>query len=430
LKKIFLFVCFFAVFLLVFPNALATGTLFDSKARLTLVRTNPDVIKPGSYFDAYFRLEDLDDNFDLKNARIVLKEKFPFSVYEGDLKTRYLGSIKDGNLVEFKYRIWVDESVNGGNYELYFILRADNMQEKESFIELEISPIEAALVVDSISVFPEKIKPGEKVQLNIRLRNTAGILMRDIDAKINLDSVPITPLHSGVEKRVNFLRKDDFVDLTFDVIVDNDAEVRPYKIPLELTYYDSGGNSYYWNTSFGFLVESVPEYQIDIEDSEVFMKGQSGKVVLSVSNVGPSDINFLSLELKEGNGYKVIGSNRVYIGNLESDDYDTAEFEIYVDKDKFVDLNLLVRYKDSYNKDFSDNKQARLKLYSYREAVKYGLIKGRNFSWIVWLIVIVFIYSVINQWRKDKELGIAIKNVVRRWLGFVFRPLLKLKKKR
>ena len=104
--------------------------------------------------------------------------------------------------------------------------------------------------------------------------------------------------------------------------------------------------------------------------------------------------------------YRILSNEEVYIGNIDSDDYETADFELFIggSKEKKVSLPVVLEYKDANNNDFKERIELTLDLYSASEAKKFGLKKGNGFVGNLVIVVIVvaglFIY---RKWRKHKK---------------------------
>ena len=120
----------------------------------------------------------------------------------------------------------------------------------------------------------------------------------------------------------------------------------------------------------------------------------------------PAVLSFVYTTLLESDDYAIISSPKVYVGNIDSDDYETAEFTIYVTKvkEKEIDLPMLVEYKDDNNKGYSRRINLGLRLYSSTEAKKLGLVKSSKFVGISIAIVIVVIgLLAYYYWKKEKK---------------------------
>ena len=151
---------------------------------------------------------------------------------------------------------------------------------------------------------------------------------------------------------------------------------------------------------------SPPEYELVKEESAVFLAEQQGIIVLSVSNTGTSDINFVVLELLPTQDYEILSNPKIYLGNLESDDYETAEFEIYTHAvpPGAIPLKLNLKYKDSFNQDFNEERLLDLRIFSKEEARKFGLLAAPNyFGMGIGIVIAVLIIWYLHHRRKKKK---------------------------
>jgi hypothetical protein len=124
-------------------------------------------------------------------------------------------------------------------------------------------------------------------------------------------------------------------------------------------------------------------------------------VVVRVVNKGNPDIKFLNVKLNDADGFKVIGVNEAYIGKLDSDDFSTAEFKIFVNGKNKIKLPIQITYKDANNKNYIENKDVELKLYSNNEAKRLGLKKDNNILFVV--IVLIGFIGVGYYYVKKKK---------------------------
>ena len=129
---------------------------------------------------------------------------------------------------------------------------------------------------------------------------------------------------------------------------------------------------------------------LNLEDRDVYQKGQRGKVVISLSNIGASDINYVTLDLQSSESYESLSTSTVYIGNLESDDYETAQFDLYIKEyQPELPLSFKLYYKDNFNKEYQEDLTLPLKLFTAREAAMYGLSKKKSNLLVIMIITII-----------------------------------------
>ncbi|MCK5300227.1 MAG: PLDc N-terminal domain-containing protein, partial [Candidatus Aenigmarchaeota archaeon] len=124
------------------------------------------------------------------------------------------------------------------------------------------------------------------------------------------------------------------------------------------------------------VVNAVPKYKVDIKDSPLIAAGERGKVILSLSNIGSSEIKYLNLELLDTESYNLISVSSDYLGNVGSDDFETSEFEIKVNSDfsgSSLPLKVKMVYADSFNKEMEDTVYLNMKVYSVEELAELGV---------------------------------------------------------
>jgi DNA-dependent RNA polymerase auxiliary subunit epsilon len=94
------------------------------------------------------------------------------------------------------------------------------------------------------------------------------------------------------------------------------------------------------------------------------------------------------------------------VGNIDSDDYETAEFTLFVKntKEKKVVLPVTLEYKDGNNVEYIDKLNLELLQYSTSEAKKFGLVKGNGkVGFFVIILIVVAGIFIYRKWRKGKK---------------------------
>ena len=378
--------------------------------RVNLLNQIPDPAEPGKYVDVRFKF----DNNGSKTAENVEAEilpQYPFSLDPGVSAVKSLGSInpqqKGDNGVVVKYRLRVDKDALEGDTEikLRYRINGEGWVTMPEF-KINIQPYDAVLLLEKVKSTPETIKPGEKAKISITFNNLAGILLKKIRIKLDLDDVPLAPIGSTNEKIIEHIDKGRKTVAIFDLIAEPDAESGIYKVPVEYIYYDGLGNEYSRDSKIGLILGSEPDLSVNVDSTTIYQPGKMGEVTVKIVNKGVSDIKLLNVKLAESNSYKILSPNEVYMGNIDSDDYETADFTLFVEKtkdDKAV-LPIRLEYKDANNMEYLDLINLELPLYDASEAKKFGFVKGNNQVGIfVMLIIVVAGIFGYRKWRKRKK---------------------------
>lgn len=381
--------------------------------KVSMINQMPDPAEPGKYVDARFKFEN-NGSRTVENIEAEILPEYPFFLDPGTDGIKSLGSLnaqqKGDKGVIVKYRLRVDKDALEGESEIKIRYRENKgvwMTMPE--FKINIQPYDAILVLDKVVTNPKVIKPGEKATIGITFKNMAEILLKKIRVKINLESANLAPIGSTNEKAIQTIDKGKTAQLEFDVIGEPDAISGIYSVPIQFLYYDSLGNSYSRNSTIGLIVGSEPDLSANIDSTTIYQAGKYGDVTIKIVNKDVNEIKFLNTKLAESEDYTIISPSEVYVGNIDSDDYETAEFTLFVKnkKDKKITLPLHLEYRDPNNKLYEEDIKLELPLYGTSEAKQLGLVQSNHKAgfFIIVLIIVVglFVYRRRKKNKRKKE---------------------------
>ncbi len=422
MKKILIgFLCM--VFLFLAQDSFAV--IPDSaQIRVTMVNYQPDPGEPGKYVDVIFKIENMGSS-NAENVIFEILPEYPFSLDPGESVAQKIGSVWGrqigDNGVMVTYRLRIDENAVEGENEISVRYSLDNgvTWQKPNEFYINVKTHDAILNIKKIDYNPDPMPPGKKALLSIQLENMADSLLKDVQIELELikvlrsttsvtyEELPFSTIgttNKQVIKKINS-RETETVDFT--IIPNPDASANIYKITVNIEYSDELGTNYSKSEIISIVIGDEPLLEPLLDSTEVFMKGQAGMVYLSFTNKGTTGVKLLDIELKESDYIKVISPSKVYLGNVDSDDYETAEFKIYIKdtEDSKVPLILEYNYLDPNNNFYEKQKTVYINSYTRDEAKKYGIDGYSNNSsgFIIILIVIVAGYFVYRWWKKRKN---------------------------
>lgn len=395
--------------------------------RIDLVRYDPS-LNQGSYSDVIFEITNVGDKTIL-SKEITLVDKFPFRASERSITITNLGP---GEKVQIRFNVFTNKDVDDGTYSLSIQYYSD----KQGVILTKSfdAPVKKSLVIatSSIIIEPERLKPGDNANVKVLMENPTNSKLKDISISLDFNDVPFSPIGTTSEKKIKELFSGKTDTVVFNIIVNPDAESKVYKIPMTIEYLDELGKEFTKDEVIGIIVDEKPNYQIDLEESNVFNYRGSGEVTLSISNRGTSEIKFLSIGLMDSKKYEIVSNPRVYVGNLESDDFETVNFKIYSKSYFDIPLKVNLLYKDAYNREYNEEVEVNLPMYSKFTAKRLGLIEGNNNlkNLIVLIIFLLFVFKTYKEWKKQKDIERAVKAVLKNAWEYSKGKFNKLKRKR
>lgn len=271
----------------------------------------------------------------------------------------------------------------------------------------------SALMITSVSTSPNEIAPGENSKISLSLKNNEDFDIEDVSTTLDFTNVPFAPYNSGSDYLISEILEGKTKSAEFEVVALNNAASGIYKIPVKIEYRESGqedGTPNKIKTSLiSIMINSKPLLDIGSEDG-LLLKNQINKVSIKIVNKGLSDAKFLEMNLN-GNSYvNILSQSKVYIGDVDSNDFQTQEFEMFFKETSpsSISLPVSLTYKDISNKEYTESFDLQLKVYSKDQAKQLGLI-SQNYSGIIIvvivLIVVVFfiIRAVVKRRRNNNK---------------------------
>jgi len=415
------------VCLLIASTAVSAGYYVDPIASgenlvLSYLNQDPDPVSPGSDVELRFKIENKGAE-KADNVKVEILPQYPFSVQNGESAVKEIGTLHGGQdggeAVYVKFKLKVDKDATTGENNIDVRYGSD----KVGWIKLEDNVVNvqsafATLAIRDVITDPETISPGEKATLKISVENTAGALLKDIKVKLLFlqtrttttsvtdKELPFTPIGSSNEKTLNNLARGAKQTIEFEIMAESDADAGSYKVPLEVSFVDNTGTEFSLSNNFiSLVVGGEPDLVTLVEDFEMDAKGNSGTASVKFINKGTSNIKFLYSVLKESDDYDILGPESVYVGNIDSDDYENAEYHLDINTRKAeITLPLSIEYRDANNELYKKDIKTNLKIKSFKTA---SAAKAGGGSPITGFIVIVIIVGggifFYRRWKKKNK---------------------------
>lgn len=265
----------------------------------------------------------------------------------------------------------------------------------------------SAVVIDSISTNPKEIEPGKAIDLSLSLKNNEAEDIEEVLVSLDLTNLPFAPYNYGTDYSVDEIRGGRTKDIEFKLISFDESEPGTYKIPITITY--KSNDVVKTQKSFiGIKITSKPVIDLSTE-SGLLLKNQRNTITVKIINKGLSNVKFSEVEIQNSRYYDILSQKKVYIGDIDSNDFQTVDFQIYVYDSSLNNLNIpiILSYKDVTNQEYNESYNLNLKAYGIKQAQDMGLTPKSNIVYIVIIILIIIIifiiYRVVRKRRKRDE---------------------------
>ncbi len=386
---------------LVLSMTLQVNAAEDPRISVSFISQTPDPVEPGDYVELRWKIDNLASKSN--DYTFELDYNYPFSLDAGETAQRSVGSLTgyqtltDGAIIYWKMRV-AEDAVEGDMNKIqvkYWRTSEPGFVVSSGEQIIRIQSRQGLAEIGQVKITPEEVELGKMFDMKIEINNKGTGFINNVKVKVDTTGTGFTPVGTTNQKIIKRISGQSSQEMTFKFFVDANTEINVNQLPINLTYYDKFSTAYTDSAIVGVPVYAKPAYLTNLEDSNIFTAGKNGEIVVSVSNIGKDMMNFVVLELVQTDDYEVVGSSKTYLGNLESDDFETGQFDIFVypTEKESVPLAFNLHYRDSYDKVYSESFTVENKLYTTEKATEIGLIQQVDYTSgaIFWVIVIALV---------------------------------------
>jgi len=369
---------------------------------------SPYPVEPGRYFDLYVRLKSVVSKGSLTNVSCWIEPSYPFSIDQTDQSKFDIGNLATYQEVLLKFKIRVDEKAVTGSNNLVLTCSADGKTQSTK-LPIYIQAHDAILQISNVESIPIIFEPNKIGTLILTLNNLASVTLKDITVKLEIEdeNIPFAPINETNENRIQIIESGNEKNVTFNLIALSNAIAGTYKIPVTITYFDMLGKKYTKNVIIGLQIRTQPDLLVIHDQTTIVKNNAKNTIPILIVNRGKSKITFVTVELLEPhNGFILLGPNIYYIGGINSDDSETAEYEIFVNtSSKQITIPVKIIYKDELENHYELIENVKVNVFDKEDAIKYGYEKPVATDPLIvaigGIILLYIVYKFI--WQKFKK---------------------------
>lgn len=378
----------------------ASTALAQSSTQIQINKTNmePTPLQTSEYGDVWLEVTNEGDST-ARDVKVEFNENYPYSVDPGEKTSWDLGTLVPGEEYQIHLEVKVDENAVEGTNPLSFTTSTRPDVQIEQEVDVEVRTDNSILSVEEVNL-SDKVAPGSSERMELTLKNMADSYLKNIEVKLDLsEKIPMATQNSAV-KNLEKIKPGQEGKISFNLQVDESAENGVIRLPIMLTYENEAGTEFTKETSTGVVVGGEPQLEVGINSENQLSAGKTQTITLRVVNRGHGSAGFTELEIQDGENYEIISPNSVYIGEMDADDYQTAEFEIYVENG-VESLSMPVELDYEADGDQRNTQVLEPRIYSSSELRRYGLNGGNNI-WMFGVAAVVLIAGGAYYWRRKR----------------------------
>jgi LPXTG-motif cell wall-anchored protein len=216
-----------------------------------------------------------------------------------------------------------------------------------------------------------------------------------VSLELDLTDTEISTVGTTTKQTIAKIEGGEDAVFSFSILADPEAQSGVVRVPLTITFTATDGEEIVQSETTGILVHSNPEVSVLLDRVSRSADGKEVAVLLRVVNKGLSQIKFAEIEVQDTDGYDV-GSGRrsAYVGNIDSDDFQTAEFSVVPKGDTF-ELKANLKYSDALNKAY--DVPVTIEVNAPPASGSSGASK------LIWIAVAIVVVGGIFLWRRRSK---------------------------
>ncbi len=287
-----------------------------------------------------------------ENIIWYLNVQEPFELKETEKATQTLPELRCGETANTEYYLTVDHDARSGEYTLDLNITYSGEFDRrtrttKSKVELTIRVMGHPDLVLLDADIP-KVDPKSEFTANFSIKNVGTGPAKNVKVYFK-NQTSILPKMSIYY--IDTIAPGEAVSIESGFFVDTTT---PSQHPLPIAIH-------YENETY--KMQPVQEYSVLVPVSSgnalfIYLDSQDklvedavGEVTIGIANRGLARSKHVVLTIAEGDRFELIDTDTRYIGDIESDDYDTVDFKILPRSD-CVNITVDVSYADDYGNTY------------------------------------------------------------------------------
>ena len=325
---------------------------------VSVLRYEPTPTEQGGTVDVWLQIKNR--GTEANHLSLKFEKEYPFSLAEGQSENIDVGYLTATEEKVVKFTLTVAPDAPNGEHAAKFWYRFNTDKTDtgtaSSWILLEapllLQTQNVGLVIDSYHVNPTPLLPGQIATIQMALRNAGTMPAKNVDVILDLDEKTFTTVTSGTKKRISYIDAGKSENVSFDIAAATNTEINLYTIPINFVYQDARNSRYNDSAKISVMVNAQPDVSVVVDSTKAQKTTGPATVSLKIVNKGIANLKYVTLRLMPNKDYELLSpSNEAYVGNIDSDDFQTVDFMLNV-KAKNPVLNVSLDFRDPYNKRF------------------------------------------------------------------------------
>ena len=380
--------------------AFLSASAFAGNLTVESAYYTPNPAEPGKTFDLTLNIKN--DGLDTStNTKVYVETESPFFFGTNEKATNSYGTISSYQNFLATFTVSTEKTALDGIYELKIHL-IDSKSNSDKIVPVSINVLARKPQIELIESSLTEVNLGQTQELKLKVKNIGS--SKAINVLVGFDEDrTVTSTGVIVERNIislgstraliDELNVNEEKEISLKIAVNSSSELKAYNLPVKIIFRDENRAEYSLTRYIGLNVVQKPELDLTVNEIKPkFYPGSSNDLIIDIFNSGLANAKNIVVKV-ESEIFEEIDLEKVFIGSLDSDDFDS--FTVKPILKKTIEPGTYIVKVSTYFKSENGNqiqlvKEFNVKVYSASEISG----NGNAFGWVLPLIVIIIIVIV------------------------------------
>ncbi len=408
-------------FILMFVLYAATASAIGSQLDITLMRTDPDTVSAGTYFDIVVKLENIGTK-EAKNVSVTILPEYPFSLGPGEDAKKDYGTLEIMSPITMRYTLYADENAIDGLNKLAVAYTTQTGMKVTEDITIDIESKKISLYVGGLETDPTKLTSDtDSAKFTVEIQNVGDSDAQMVSSELILPDGFKPSTSYSTRYMLGTISHDSGKSAVYYIDIDKTVQEGLYPAKIFLRYKDStGSRSEYKEKTLELDIPVMgrPDFEItDVSTSplKIAPGDENVELKLKIKNTGSKKGESVSVRIFKKSEQPVdFDEKSDYIGTLDVGEEGYGVLKLSVDesaalKTYLLDAEIRTVYENSV---LVYDRTVPLSVSFVREEIPihekyqqyYPTVAGLVMLYLLWRYMLPFItHRISSANKKDRQ---------------------------
>ncbi len=391
--------------------ALLTVSATAASLQYSTVTYTPAPTAPGQLITVWVTLKNT-TNSTATDVTVIPKPNYPFSVNPTGNNQLNFSSIGPYQSVTGKLDIQIDKQALNGTYPLE--IQATEADGTGGIVHtLSVQVLSYKPQIEIITATLPSATPGQVIEASIEIRNIGSSRATNILLGTSDDRV-VTSTGAIVDRPIKNIGstllyldtlepgQSKIIPIQFGI--DSTAEQKTHLVPIKIKFQDENRSDYENTRYLGLRVQADAELDAYFTYDAVAkpIPGNTQEISVNLFNRGAATARNIVVEVMDNNSMSILSEKKIFIGTLDSDDFDSFKINTVIKKEttpgQEYPVKIRFEYKNQDNQTQTVEKEIPLTVFDPIALQANGSGGGIDLGLI--LIVIVLLVAAFFGYKR------------------------------